>query len=369
MSLPDAASLDALAALIAEKVRGPDQFQATRCARPLDLLEDYLREKARQGREGRYLTTLRQQVGAFLRRVKSIEDLTAATIPEVLGQAIDDAEAANRARYGKDDRRGLRPGPRTTNGYLKSLRSFFGWLVKTERWPTNPAMRVELVDTAGRGRGRWALTEEHLTALVDSTPLWRSVVYLFAGNTGLRRNELRQLREVDVDLDRATVRVRARVSKNRREALLPLSPWVVELVRTYLAAVPPDFVPHQNGKLTARGERLFVNVPAVETVRRDLERVGINVADADGDLFDFHSLRVSFATILARRGVALQVVSRLMRHSDVRLTMAIYTRLSLADGHEAVAGLGPQGRLEHEEDEPLVSDVRARVSLADREGA
>lgn len=52
-----------------------------------------------------------------------------------------------------------------------------------------------------------------------------------------------------------------------------------------------------------------------------------------------HCLRHTFATLLARKGVTPGVAQKLMRYSDIRLTMNIYTHLDLADTAEAVAAL------------------------------
>ncbi len=52
-----------------------------------------------------------------------------------------------------------------------------------------------------------------------------------------------------------------------------------------------------------------------------------------------HCLRHTFATLLARSGVSPSVAQKLMRHSDIRLTMNIYTHLDLSDTAGAVAAL------------------------------
>jgi integrase len=51
-------------------------------------------------------------------------------------------------------------------------------------------------------------------------------------------------------------------------------------------------------------------------------------------------LRVTHGTALARAGVRLQVVQRLMRHSTPVLTANVYTRLELHDLRGAVGQLG-----------------------------
>lgn len=66
-------------------------------------------------------------------------------------------------------------------------------------------------------------------------------------------------------------------------------------------------------------------------LRDDLARAGIEVETAAG-VVDFHSLRVTFITNLARGGVHPKVA----RHSTIELTMQTYTKL---DASEQRAGI------------------------------
>ncbi len=65
-------------------------------------------------------------------------------------------------------------------------------------------------------------------------------------------------------------------------------------------------------------------------LRVDLAAAGIQYRTREG-VADFHSLRVTFCTDLARAGVSLQAAQRLMRHSDPRLTTAVYSKLGRHD--------------------------------------
>jgi integrase len=71
----------------------------------------------------------------------------------------------------------------------------------------------------------------------------------------------------------------------------------------------------------------------------DLKAAGIPKRDAQGRTVDVHCLRHTFVTLLARNGVSPSVAQKLMRHSDIRLTMNTYTHLELADTAGAVAAL------------------------------
>ncbi len=52
---------------------------------------------------------------------------------------------------------------------------------------------------------------------------------------------------------------------------------------------------------------------------------------------DFHSLRHTFGTALAKAGVAPKVAMDLMRHSDINLTMRLYSHTVLTDRASALA--------------------------------
>ncbi|HUU21291.1 MAG TPA: tyrosine-type recombinase/integrase [Phycisphaerae bacterium] len=77
----------------------------------------------------------------------------------------------------------------------------------------------------------------------------------------------------------------------------------------------------------------------LRTFNLDLAAAGIAKKDFQGRTVDVHSLRHTFATLLARNGVSPGVAQKLMRHSDIRLTMDTYTHLDLADTASAVAAL------------------------------
>jgi len=80
----------------------------------------------------------------------------------------------------------------------------------------------------------------------------------------------------------------------------------------------------------------------LRTFNLDLAAAGIPKRDAQGRTADVHpdiDRDHTFATLLARNGVSPGVAQKLMRHSDIRLTMNTYTHLGLADTARAVAAL------------------------------
>jgi integrase len=90
-------------------------------------------------------------------------------------------------------------------------------------------------------------------------------------------------------------------------------------------------------------------VPRTTTHRKDLAAAKIPVVTPAG-VVDFHALRVTYGTLLARAGVTLAQAQKLMRHSTPALTANLYTRLQMDDARDAVMkidvgveGLGEEG--------------------------
>jgi hypothetical protein len=78
---------------------------------------------------------------------------------------------------------------------------------------------------------------------------------------------------------------------------------------------------------------------AAEMFRLDLEAAGIPyvVEGSDGPLYaHFHSLRHAYIALLDRSGTTLKEAMQLARHSDPKLTMAVYGRAQLHDLGKAV---------------------------------
>jgi integrase len=163
-------------------------------------------------------------------------------------------------------------------------------------------------------------------------------VYLFALDTGLRRAEIEAVVWGDVFLDvpKPYFLARASTTKNHLDAKIWLHSDLVEVLREIRPEDP------------ALDERVFPRVPSMYLFKKDLEAAGIPYMDALGRQADFHSLRHSFNTNLARAGVLPRVAMELMRHSDLRLTMKVYTdatQLPSAEGIDRLLSLikpGPQ---------------------------
>ncbi len=72
-------------------------------------------------------------------------------------------------------------------------------------------------------------------------------------------------------------------------------------------------------------EAVVQGVPRVPTHRKYLAAAGIAWQDDAGRRADIRCLRHSFGTLLSKAGVSPREAMSLMRHTDLRLTMNVYT--------------------------------------------
>jgi integrase len=267
-----------------------------------------------------------------------------------------DATAAQRwlARRREADAatRGERKRPRfsaaTSNNYLRALKGFSRWLVRHRGLAADPMAGLSLLNVkADRRHVRRVLRPDQfdlfLTATHDGpryqnslTGLQRYGLYLTAAYTGLRSGELAGLTPHHLDLDAPQPRIYlpAREDKARRGAEQPVHDALVPVLRGLAAGLDPH-APLWPGRW-AKGE-------TVRMLRADLVRAGIPYRDDRGRVFDFHALRATFITNLARAGVHPTLAQKLARHSDPKLTSAVYSLLDDIDLADGVNALPPPG--------------------------
>ena len=106
-------------------------------------------------------------------------------------------------------------------------------------------------------------------------------------------------------------------------------------------------------------DRIFPSIPKMATFKRDLERAGIQHIDAAGRVLDFHSLRYTCGTMLAKAGVAPRIAMEIMRHTDMRLTMNLYTDPRILDTSKAIE------RMPDLDGQPAAERVAARKTGTD----
>jgi integrase len=159
----------------------------------------------------------------------------------------------------------------------------------------------------------------------------RSLMHKMMVLTGLRRGELADLRVCDLVLTAPLpcIDLPADVAKHRKAARI--------LLREDLATELADWL-QETGKSGV--DTVFrVPVELVKILKRDLELAGIAYRDEQGRTLDVHALRHTTATFMSRAKVPPAVAQRIMRHSDIKLTLQVYTDVQQLDEAAALAAL------------------------------
>jgi integrase len=205
--------------------------------------------------------------------------------------------------------------PKTLNDVLKNACTFFRTLVAQRVLQEDALSSVRRADTRLVERFRRALDEDEQRRLLAAAPQFRAVIYLLVLETGIRRKELNELKVGDFVFDTPApfVLLPASITKNKKPAHIRLRPHVVAAVKSILPdrPLPSEWVFHNR-------------VPRISTIRRDLAKARIDFENGRGRI-DLHALRVTFCTNLLNAGAHPRVVQELMRHSDIKLTMKVYT--------------------------------------------
>ncbi|MFH1453406.1 MAG: tyrosine-type recombinase/integrase [Armatimonadota bacterium] len=134
------------------------------------------------------------------------------------------------------------------------------------------------------------------------------VALKFILRTGLRNRKTRSLRGSDINLEDETYLVR---SKSGNLDRLPLPKDMIKEIgqRANNGQLFPDL----------RAERLNI------CLTRGSRRLGVKTR------VRVHTLRHIFCTTLLKKGVPLQIVSRLMRHASVAITDSVYSHYLIDD--------------------------------------
>jgi len=80
-------------------------------------------------------------------------------------------------------------------------------------------------------------------------------------------------------------------------------------------------------------------VPSMKVFKKDLMSAGISYIDSQGRRCDFHALRHTLCTNLARADVSAWKAMEMMRHSDIKLTTKTYTDAGKLSMREVVGRL------------------------------
>lgn len=150
-------------------------------------------------------------------------------------------------------------------------------------------------------------------------------ISIAAFNTGMRLNELLNLRWEEVDFKQRTINLsnNYHTTKSKKNRYIPMNMTMLQLLTTMQSD-------NQSGKVfkiesKAKDVTTFVS----KQFKKIVQKAGLD------EKLHFHSLRHGFASQLVQAGVSLYKVSQLLGHSDTKTTQ-IYAHLQSTNLLEAV---------------------------------
>ncbi|HUI64290.1 MAG TPA: site-specific integrase [Bacteroidota bacterium] len=155
---------------------------------------------------------------------------------------------------------------------------------------------------------------------------WLRDLVLFAAATGMRQGEILSLRWENVDLCRRIAHVECNSSfkpKGGKMRSVPLSDAAIGALGSRDSSDPSAHVFTLHGKPLMR-----------RWVTTKLRRY-IRALKLDRRL-NFHSIRHSTASWLAMEGISIYQISKILGHSDVKITQHYYAHLQPDELHDAV---------------------------------
>lgn len=209
--------------------------------------------------------------------------------------------------------RGLRPN--TVMIQMSALRFLFVKVLKRRY------SRDDLpLPKSPRGPRPVVLSREEVARLIAcASNLRHRTILMCLYSTGMRRSELCHLRTEDIDKERMVIRIRQ--GKGGKDREVPLSPKLLEQLRTYYRSlkVKTGWV-FPSIQQRHRGEPM-TDKSVWHACEFAARRAGITKH------IHPHTLRHSFATHLFDSGAELPVVQTMLGHADPRDTM-IYLQIS-----------------------------------------
>ena len=217
-------------------------------------------------------------------------------------------------------------GNRTINRKISSLKSYYRFLLKTRQIESSPLVKHRALKTSKKVQIPFSEKEivQVLQSIDDSTVEGlrdRFIVELFY-STGIRRIELINIKEQDLDLDNAVLKV---LGKRNKERYIPLINSVVQTGERYLEIkrTSSDFEKSTYLFLTSRGDKIYESF-VYRIINNYFSKVSGKLKKSP------HILRHSFATHLLNQGANLNAVKELLGHSSLAATQ-VYTHNSIAE--------------------------------------
>lgn len=218
---------------------------------------------------------------------------------------------------------------RSVNRKVASLKAYYNYLVKLQYIETNPLVYHQALKTESKLQLPFShiemeeafdAMEKQVEEADDFESLRNLLIVSLLYASGMRRAELIAIDVKDIDLSQKQILVKGKGSKVR---LLPLLPWIVDLIKEYLQErAELDSIEDRGAfLLTAKGKRIYPTL-IYRIVNSLFKQITGKQTTSP------HILRHTFATHLLDEGADLLSIKELLGHASLDSTQ-VYVHNSL----------------------------------------
>ena len=217
----------------------------------------------------------------------------------------------------------------TIQGYVRTLKAFYSWVVREGYLDGNPMRRIStprtpkvIIDT---------FTDAHIRTLLSAVDVSKPLgvrdrcILLILLDTGVRLSELAGLRVSDIDLERGEFKV---TGKGHKQRIVPMGGTVQKSLWRYLNRYrPAPSAPYVDSLLLNRSGAPMSADAIYRMVRRVGQRANIRRVRCSP-----HTFRHTFAKNYLLNGGDVFSLQKILGHSSLEV-VRLYVNLATADVH------------------------------------
>ena len=210
---------------------------------------------------------------------------------------------------------------KSINRKISSLKAFFKYQLRQKKILVNPVSAISTLKVNKRLPSFIAEKDINLLLKHDFFPdtfegKTEFLIFEILYQSGIRRNELINLKEKDIDKSAGNIKV---LGKGNKERIIPVNKELLNEIELYIFEKHKEFPALNSDQLLVGKKGKSLNPKYVyNIVRNNLGRVSTSQRKSP------HVLRHTFATHLTNNGAQINAIKELLGHSSLASTQ-IYT--------------------------------------------
>lgn len=227
--------------------------------------------------------------------------------------------------------------PNSVARKISTLNSFYKYCMRHDVIDHNPAAHVILPKKPKRLPS--FLKKDELNNLFEEKPyandfraLRDDLILEMLSGLGIRRAELTNIKDSDIDFGNRTVKI---LGKRNKQRIVPAYEGILNKTREYILSRDETFLnPTNHLFLTNKGKPIYDKFVYLLTKKRIAE---VSTLEKRGP----HVLRHTYATLLLNEGADLEIIRELLGHSSLASTQ-VYTHSSYEELKKAYQKAHPR---------------------------